>query len=324
MPLTGICAQEPVWDSPEFCWSDNERSNIQPEPAHLEPTAPIPDSNGYRYPRADIYDVKEHHGYRSNYIYLCEYSPATCPDVRERVLRIKTPPHMTPTFKDNTFHFLPVPGMTHMVTGIPFVQWIGDLNHIITVGCVHTLDSVKCLYPTLHPTLLDLAVTLRAYVWGRPATSDQEAIPPFVSFGLNKNMRSTTEGLDGSYSLGITVIEESRGIVAPAVQPPLANQSRRQILTLLAKMYLLLIPLVMSRVELELLKFNHEDNNIPGFGAWGGAVSSCQLNLSSAKFKDLEAMIGSAQGGWHKDKRDNKERMTMVTLLLRLPPGKKV
>jgi hypothetical protein len=70
-----------------------------------------------------------------------------------------------------------------------------------------------------------------------------------------------------------------------------------------------------------LLRFNHEDNNIPGFGAWGGALSSCQLNLSSDKFKDLQAMIGSAQGGWHKDKRDSKERMTMVTLLLRLPPG---
>ena len=262
--------------------------------ATLEPATHEKDQGGYCFPYAGHYQLRQHKGYKSNHIYACEYNPEMREVVQDRVLRIRTPPHMTPTFVDGTFKFLPPPGMIQMIPGIPFVQWIGN--------------PVMVQHPEYYAMLLNLATELRAYTWGRPESLSQRGIEPFVSLGLKKNMRSTPcDGDDGSYSLGVTVIEEGHGIVAPADQPSSADASRQHILTLLARMYLHLLPLVIARVELELLRFNHEDNNIPGFGSWGGALSSCQLNLSSDKFRDLQTMIGSAQGGWHKDKRDNKE-----------------
>jgi hypothetical protein len=244
---------------------------------------------------------------------------------------IRTPPNVSPIFRNGRYEADPIPGMVQMVPGIPFVYFIdGDENRAMTIACGHTLKSLA--YFQDFNDIVDAAVRLAKLTWGCKAHNGSPHILRLCRLpGLKRNERSS--GLDpnviqntrdGSYSLACTVMQgNGQGIVVPAEQVNTVEASEQiaTVLQTLHTLYRLLIPKCVSKMEFELSDFHNQLNNVFGFGGLEPNGTSCQFNCSSSLEGELRAHIGM-QGGWHTDCLDDPAMYTLFTLLIHVGPCK--
>jgi hypothetical protein len=194
----------------------------------------------------------------------------------------------------------------------------GDPQNIVTVFGCHTLRSLKkLLQPDIFETFNNFSVDLACNTWGCPETAPRRARPAFFTHkGLKRNdcspMNLLPGSFDGSYNLASTVGKgEGLGCIVPAVQIDMA-EGTTQINEILQHL---------SRFEYEVTRFHSVDNNIFGFSGLKPYATGCQANISSST-RNLAEAIGEREGSFHPDKNDDLTRLTLATLLLRLPPGK--
>lgn len=254
-----------------------------------------------------------------------------------RMLHLNMPPGVHPQWNAGTQRFdaSPIPGMVEMQAGVPYaVHLNGNENHLLTVGCLQTRDSLS-RYPE-RDKISGVLDQLEVIIWGRPPQGSDPGIPPLYTMeGLERNDRSAKlarpdkegEGPNytGSSNLAGTVEKgHGQGKVVPAVQVSY-DVARRQIsrcLALLSKLYRLVMPYCLSAMEMQLMDFHSIDNNIFTFGGLDPSGTGVQMNVSNSfNGGDLIAQIGSIQGSWHPDSSDDPTRPTMFVLFLRIPAG---
>jgi hypothetical protein len=80
------------------------------------------------------------------------------------------------------------------------------------------------------------------------------------------------------------------------------------------------MPCCLSKFEWEANRFITEYNNVFVFGGLGPGATGLQMNVSSG-VGELKLSIGGKQGDWHPDSPDEETMWTMVTMMLKLPPG---
>jgi len=218
--------------------------------------------------------------------------------------------------------------MTRMELGIPYVDYInGDPNRPVSIGCVHTLESLS-IYSDFSE-INQLAEELRLWSWGRAAADGlSEIIPVYEHKGLKRNDRSAQPGPnshDGSYNIAsVNSKGVGQGIFMPAVQAftcP-ALESFSNINSILHKLYRKIVPKCIHEEAYKVTEFHAIDNNILSFGGLEPGATSCQMNVSSSfNGGNLVENIGRSQGSWHPDNQDDPTRVTLLTMLFWLPPG---
>lgn len=323
---------EPQWDpNNALKWSADLQpsSPIKPaEDAALPPDAVDP-PDMWCFPQAPPYTLNPlpDDRFRRRYRYATAYHPRDAPHFRDQYCKITTPPNISqPQFVNGKAALEPVPGMVKMVPGIPYVYEVcGDPAKIVTVGCAHTLESLQA-YPE-HAVIHQLVDELQLLTWGDkgPAPSTR-AVYQLPEFKRNDRSSKPQEGsYEGSYNLASTVIKgQGQGTLAPAVQTD-TQEARHQIgsiLKILHDLYALILPLSVSADEWDVLEYVMAEHNVFTFGGGGVGPVGCQLNISSVDSGGaLIKAIGGAQGSWHVDAGDDPMTHTLVTMLLRLPPG---
>lgn len=239
---------------------------------------------------------------------------------RHKLLSIVNPPNIRPTWDGTEFVDLPIPGMVQMPPGIPFAYHVdGDSQRAITVGCVHTGESLA--HSPDGPEIKALALRLRDLTFGRPGNESEQIQPIFAYEDLRRNDRSAPPDLtgkhpyDGSYSLGGTVEKgHGGGKVVPAAQINYGKSKKQigEILTILNQLYRLVMPYMLSKLELDVADFHSKDNNIFSVGGLAPCGTSVQMNVSST-WENLSSSIG-LQGLWHTDHGDAITRPTFFVL----------
>lgn len=327
MPIQGVDPIVPPHQS--FVYSDehllpithcDRRGDLVPPPAASPP-------EGRSYPLSSTWVYEEDHRYRSRFVYSAAYHLKDIERHRTRLLVTDTPPNVIPKKVDGHFITEDVPGMVRMTPGIPFVYHVnGNRDAVHTVACLHTLESIRP-YPCFSQ-VLDLSVQLSKLSWGCKAHNSTPEIPRISRLpGLKLNDRSknvdlSTTSFDGSYSLAHTLLEgEGPGTVLPAVQADtrMARSQISSVLKCLNGLYHLVMPLCLSRFELEITDFHSKVNNVMSFGGLMPNGTGCQLNASSLG-KILSSVIGT-QGSWHPDFKDDVTRLTLFVLLLLVGPS---
>jgi len=251
--------------------------------------------------------------------------------VKQAQLRIITAPGTTnPPFIDGRFEPKPIACALKAEPGLSICHTVdGNPDSIITVFGCQTLDSLqKLLKPDVYRLVEEHSVDLACVTWGCPDTPNRSGQQPFYLIkGLKRNDRSAKNlppGChDGSYNLASTVGKgEGQGCVQPAVQvdTPEGRAQISEILGHLAFLGDIVLQSVLSRFEYEILQFHAKDNNIFGFGGLKPYATGCQANVASSS-RSLADAIGQGQGSWHSDIGDDWTRFTVITMLLRLPPG---
>jgi hypothetical protein len=286
------------------------------------------------------YNLKCDARWRRGCHYAASYQPAQSPAVRAHCAAIIAPPEITQAKlnANNHYKFDPVPGMIKMPPGVPFVNFIsGESSRPVTIACLHTINSLAEYME--GPNIYKIVEELKGWTWGRRPGGELPACRPIYTLeGLNPNSRSgakvDSRPYDGSYNLASTILQgNGQGITQPAVQTTTeeAIVSISNINQLLARLYRLIIPLTVSKEEMEVTDFNAIDNNIFSIGGIDPNNTSIQLNVSSitnsddsleARGSNLAASLGEDTGSWHFDAGDDPVRWTLFTLLFRLPPGK--
>ena len=307
-----------------------------PPPAQKLLTAPNPTSppDGEYYPLAPQsgYELVADARYIRGYVYIADY------DVSEDNVKahgrslehVATPPNIEPNLIGGLFVASPIPGMVHMIPGIPFAfAYNGDRDRLNTVGCAQTLDSLRH-YPD-YPVILRESVKLAKLTWGCPAHGETPEIQPIYELpGMKENDRSAKRAdfqehvHDGSFNLANTVMKgEGLGTFLPAVQAntPTAMSQITTVLSVLHTLFRLITPKCLSKFEQETTDFHSEFNNVFTFGGLEPGGVSAQMNVS-ALGELLSFFIGRVQGGWHTDVSDSICRWTLFVLLLRVGPGK--
>lgn len=315
-------------------------------PATLRPAESAIGPPGHSYPQSPpLWTlVSDPPFYKVGKYYLAEASSNRLDIQREkdRMMSLRMPPNVAPTWDEEAHKFVaePIPGMVEMPVGVPFaVRVDGKPNQILTVGCAHTLDTLKDLPE--GPEIIEITRSLEDELWGSPPSDDKPAVRPLYTWhGLGRNDRDpnskekdrSTKPSDeppsyiGSFNLAGTVEQgHGAGKVVPAVQISYA-EGREQItrvLGLLNRFYRLVMPYCISKMEMELMDFHSQDNNIFTFGGVPPCGTGVQMNVSTSfNGEDLIKMIGSTQGSWHPDSSDDETRPTLFLLFLRLPEGK--
>jgi hypothetical protein len=306
-----------------------------PPPAETHLTAPDPTSP----PDGEYYPLAPHSGYKlvadprykRGYVYIADYdvSEDNVNAHRKSLERIATPPNVKPKLMRGSFIAFPIPGMVHMVPGIPFAfAYNSNRNRLHTVGCAQTLQSLS-QYPD-YPEILSESVKLAKLTWGCPAHGETPEIAPIYELpGMKENDRSAKRtdfhehSHDGSFNLANTVMKgEGLGTFLPAVQAntPTAMSQIATVLSILHKLFRLITPKCLSKFEQEITDFHSDFNNVFTFGGLKPGGVSAQMNVS-ALGELLSFFIGKAQGGWHSDVSDSICRWTLFVLLLRVGPG---
>ncbi|KAG1775068.1 hypothetical protein EV702DRAFT_1047189 [Suillus placidus] len=150
--------------------------------------------------------------------------------------------------------------------------------------------------------------------------------PPNISQPQFVNGKATLEPVPGMVKMvpGIPYVYEVCGDPAKIVTTDTqeAHHQIGSILKILHDLYALILPLSVSANEWDVLEYVMAEHNMFTFG--GGRVGpvGCQLNISSMDSGGaLIKSIGGAQGSWHVDAGDDPMTHTLVTMLLRIPPG---
>jgi len=314
-----------VWPAKDVSQHTRPAVNVlKPSPSSSPPI-------GFSYPQAPIFHLNEEIDlqYTSGWYYWADHDTAQHIDERDHLLRITTPPSVQPTSSENGDPLIhAIPGMVQMPPGIPFVHVL-DHKDMITIACLHTLNSLS-LYPD-GGTICNLANELMNITWNGLSRDGKQYPPVFDLDGLKRNDCSAVPALDshspdGSYNIASTVSQgHGQGIVLPAVQA--ATDDAQIVMGATNKclhgLYRSIMPKMISKTEWEAIEFNAIDNNVIGFGGLEPNNTGLQMNVSSVMNGDsLADAIGNVQGSWHVDKSDDPSHWTLMTLLLRLPPGK--
>lgn len=322
MPQSRMAPEEPPWGDEIFRWQETECCTAPPPTAlRLEPPPPVSPPEHHWHPYSGVFTLNEQidYRYKRGWFYYIAYDPSDRMLLRQQFMRLTTPPNLArpKSFNDS------VPGMIRIPVNVPFVNFLrGNPNHALTVACFQTLDSLDT-YPGVGSRVRGLASVLHKITWG----SQDGKQPPIYSFDLKLNDRAPTnlppDSHDGSFNLAATVMEgDGRGIFLPAMQncTPEASASIKQALKCLAELTRLIIPCCVSKFEIEMVDFNSIDNNIFVFGGITSLATGCQMNVASLT-DDLRLSIGADSAFWHPDTKDDGRRWTLVTLVLRIPPG---
>lgn len=308
----------------DFFWSENlisktpiSSSNLLLPPSPMEPPA----GSGFVYPNAPSYSLVQDNRYQRGYVYVADFDTTKKSMIMEKLLHTIIPPNIGPSLVDGKLVHIPVPGMILMPVGIPFVNHInGSDKHIITVACIQTVSSMQQY--ACGPEVAQLADEILEIAFGKPAADGQPAIPAIYDLGLKHNNRSTKNIVDprnGSSSLATTKIEgDGRGVVAPAVQ--VQHPQIHQLLRICYRLFRLIMPTCISKLEWDMFEWIFHDNNVPGFGGPLPNNTGLQVNVSS-DIGDLASMIGQIQGRLHTDRNDYHPGFTLFILAIRLPPG---
>lgn len=308
----------------DFIWPQDQLSLAtisSPDVLVPPPTIDPPLHSGYVYPNAPVYMLHRDERYRRGYTYVADFDVASKGFVAEALLRTIIPPNIDPRLVNAELVYDPVPGMTLMPVGIPFVNRInGSDRHIITVACIQTVDSLQQY--SCGQEVKRLADELFKLAFGERPVDGQPAVPAIYDLHLKHNDRSTTDHSDprnGSSSMATTKIEgDGRGTVAPAVQ--VQHPRIRCLLRVCYHLFRHIMPTCISKFEWDMFNWICMDNNVPGFGGPLPNNTGLQVNVSS-DIGDLASMIGQVQGRLHTDRSDFHPGFTLFILALRLPPG---
>lgn len=327
-PIPYISAKNTLFHYPK-AMLDNFGSPARPTHDILEPNpVKTPDPTPLCFPRAPTYTLNSEADpqYRRGYYYsttitLTEESKAA---EAERLYKVATPPGVRPVGYDKqskSYTMTPVEGMIEMPAGVPFVVCVdGDKDKSITVACIQTLDSMSG-YPE-HPRISQLFNEVFDLTWGTANTE-----PIFRLDGTKLNLRSQQEKADcynGSASHDITVEEQSSGYVQPASQAITdeAAVTQLKLLVRLAELYKLIVPLCISKQELDVRNFWNIDVNALCCGSLHSGFSGLQKNVSSSfRGGSLALILGILTGAFHVDWNDDPNGWTLLIGLFRLPPG---
>jgi hypothetical protein len=323
--------QDFVWPDRLICSYVDYPLNLEdPISATLAPATSIEPSDGYCYPEAASYHLRQTNAYMRGLVYASGFDLSTRDALMACLLVTRTPPNIHPYHMDGVYKWDPIPGMIELAAGIPFAQYLSnEPDHLITIACFHTIDSLK-QFPaenggTVGEVVEEIVEKLLLETFGSSANCTTSVRHPAIYEipGLKTNSRSAVPqpgSYDGSYSLAFTKIEGGgRGHFTVATQ--VVHPQRTRILVLNHQLYQLIMPCCVSKLEWDMMDFNAEDNNVPAFGGTMPGATSLQLNVSSDR-GTLAEMIGAVQGALHTDQNDYLGSFTLVVMLLRLPPGK--
>ncbi|KAJ8079431.1 hypothetical protein PM082_021947 [Marasmius tenuissimus] len=290
----------------------------------------------YAFPIAPVYTLNEELDprWRRGYVYSSSVSVRHEDKAREsdRLYKIATPPGVEPVRYDShskRWIMNPVDGMIEMPAGIPFVAKLDGFEstshgegreRYLTTACLQTLDSIDELYPLESPAVRTYVKEVQAITWG-----DRNTRPLFMMDGRKLNSRSATkvEGCaDGSSSHGPTVEEVGPGWVIPASQgsSDFALVQQMKLLTRLAALYRLIVPMCVSKLEWDVWLARAQDVNAICCGGSFG-FTSLQKNVSSKRKGGVLAVLGLLAAAWHVDIDDDPAGWTLILCILRLPPG---
>lgn len=337
-PASFIPPLKPDLTSDQFKWPPAQRSSApKPLQSTLSPPPAVEPPAGYTYPHAPEYTLSPSRDdrYTRGWAYTAPFIPSLKSFLRERLLCTKTPPKVVPhRFTEDGYPIAePIPDMIQMPPGIPFTQHTPDNpDEAVTLACAQTPDSIRANAPAHVSQRVDyLCEKLRVLTFGG-LFENKEHTPIYAIPGLKRNARSVSEkklpadSCDGSYNLASTKGEgEGVGCFIPAVQAstPEARSHITSVLETLHSLRRLIMPLCLSKFEYDVTEAHSELNNIPSFGGLEPNGTSCQMNISSgAGGFDLRDFIGDHQGSWHTDIGDDWTRWTMMTLVLKVPPGR--
>ncbi|KAF4563968.1 hypothetical protein EYR36_003217, partial [Pleurotus pulmonarius] len=321
---------EPDLDDARWKWSlDNVLRNppaesiLLPAPQSKKPPA------DRSYPLAQTYHLKHDLRFLRGYRYGTAFKPNEKEILRDRLLRIDAPEETTPCSAQGHLSWDPLPGMIRMIPGVPFTYEMPDSQMVLTIGCLHTPESLK-EYGQDGETVLSHIEDLRKITFGckaDSATGQEELKPIYTIPALKRNDRSGaskpgSNNYDGSYSLASTVGEgDGKGCFMPAMQNDTspARHTIGSALQHLHAIWRLLFPKSVSKMEYDLVEFDGIDNNTFAFGGRAPGPTSLQMNVTSHGRTFREA-IGH-QASWHTDFHDAPTHWTMAVILLRIPEG---
>ncbi|KAJ7780779.1 hypothetical protein DFH07DRAFT_949993 [Mycena maculata] len=305
MPFTGVLPLEPPLEY--FKWPANSISKRgKPELDQLIPAPAAPKPEVGCYPQAPIYtlSLEPDHSYRCGWAYSAPYFTENRAIELDRMLKIRIPPHVLPTHfnkRTRTFRCADIPGMVKLPMGIPLVHHIdGDPKQAVTVVCAHTLETLMDYEE--GPKVKALIPRLMELTWGVAATDTDPGVKGIFELdGMQRNLRSKHVNLsnlvdgDGSFNIASTRGEgEGHGMFMPAVQTntPQAAKIIKEVLEILHKLYRLIMPLCISRLEWDMIEFNALENNVIAFGGLNPGPTSVQTNASStANVVDIDVDI---------------------------------
>jgi hypothetical protein len=304
-------------------------------PHSLFPTpteAGTPQTPGSSFPSApnNGYHLENNLHYCLGFVYVADYDLSHKKLHLSRLLKTVTPPHVSPELVGSRFVSKPIPSMIKIPAGIPFAFRLNsDNSRIHTVACLQTLNSLRIFDD--YSQIEAASVRLAKLTWGCPAYGNTPKIPPIYELqGLKENDRSMVranwkkEPGDGSYNLSSTVMKgDGQGTVLPAIQAstPEASSHIGLVLQLLHELRRRIMPKCISKFEQEITDFHSEWNNVVSSGGLEPNATSVQMNVSSLN-SSLQDAIGSIQGQWHVDQSDDRANWTLMTMLLRVGPGK--
>lgn len=321
-----------------FLWNDD---GIYPLPTipsdFLRPAPAANPPPDLTYPQSPTWTLRRDHRFSRGCHYSADWSRSHSSLVaeREHILRLTTPPNTIPIWdaEMEVFVIRDIPGGVRLVPGIPMVQYLdGISSEFITIACLQTAQSLSQL-----PHSLEIEGLFRDLFQNTFGFDDGTIhIDPIYTLpGLKRNDRSaqpankhTPDGrpcYDGSYSLAGTAMKgKGKGYWVPASQA-VHEKARDQIATVLCilhRLYRLIMPHCVSKMEWDLMEFFSKLNNVFSFGGSEPGGTSVQMNVSSGfSGGDLRTMIGIAQGYWHLDSGDDLTFPTLFFLLFRLPKG---
>jgi hypothetical protein len=332
---SSIVKQLPPLEQFQFLPSEVAKfSHLRPSQQSLLPTsseAQMLDSE-HCFPSAPAkgYHLEDNLHYHLGFVYVADYDLDQKSLHLSRLLKTITPPNVSPELVGSRYVSKPIPSMIQIHAGIPFAFRLNsDNSRIHTIACLQTLDSLQAFDD--YDEIKAASVRLAKLTWGCPAYGNTPEIPPIYELqGLKENDRSMAraswkkERGDGSYNLSSTVMKgDGQGTVLPAIQAntPEASSHILPVLQLLHEMRRRIMPKSISKFEQEITDFHSEWNNVVSSGGLEPNATSVQMNVSSLNCS-LQDAIGSVQGQWHVDQSDDRANWTLMTMLLRVGPGK--
>ncbi|KAL0569462.1 hypothetical protein V5O48_012502 [Marasmius crinis-equi] len=325
-PAPPIEVEDTKWhfSQPIIALNQEELPNIlHPNPIHSQPP------QFHTYPCSPTYTLRrDDPRFPGGCCYVTAFDPIKKKQEYDNLVSVSAPPGTHPRWDEarQAFDITPIEGMIDMPPGIPFgVAIHDDPRRFVTVGCYHTLDSLRTQLPVESFQKVEHASNrLWDISWGYDGGT-----PLYALEGMKRNMRSaapsSADSYDGSYSLA-SIVEEGRGVgtVSPAVQAnsPEAKSRIAAALELVNEIYALVAPLSMSKAEWEITQFRDKEMNIFAAGGLNPGPTSVQENASSSsQGGTLARDIGERQGSWHVDQKDHFARWTLLIIQMRLPPG---
>lgn len=311
-------------------WRWAEEEVVQQCPASTLLTPPPPTTNppaGRTFPQAQSYQLKRDSRFLRGYRYATPFRPHEKEFLRDKLLHVNAPPEVNPQWIEGEIRWAPLPAMIQMIPGVPFTHDMPDSDMVLTIGCLHTPESIQ-QYGEEGAKVLAHLEDLRKITFGSKASPENgqlEVKPIYAIPFLKRNERSGTSSLgdyDGSYSLASTVGEgNGAGCFMPAMQNDTA--SARQVigsaLHHLHAIWRILFSRSVSKMEHDLIEFDGLDNNTFSFGGFAPGPTSLQMNVTSHGCGFKEAI--GAQASWHTDFKDAPTHYTMAVIFLNIPEG---